>query len=289
MEHSFDIKIAERIGINAAIILKHLYFWVAKNTADEKHFHDGRYWTYSSVKAMCELFPYLSKKQISGALEKLESFGLVMVGNYNSTPYDRTRWFTITESGYELLNTKGNAREDERFDSNSQNENSISQKGKCNNNTIEYSTTDTLPDIKPYIENNKVLNTDVFNCEKPKVSHDDVQRITDAWNSLSDIGITPISRMSSSSQRYKWTTARLREHGIENVLKAIANVRNSSWLRSGKFNFSYDWFIRPNNFVKVLDGNYLDRDFNPKHKYEPEPDFMNPPETFEEPEGEWLN
>lgn len=131
------------------------------------------------------------------------------------------------------------------------------------------------------------INTNVFICENPKASHDEIQQILDAWNSLSDVGITSISRMSSSSQRYRWTVARLKEYGIDNVLKAIENVRNSSWLRSGKFNFSYDWFIRPNNFIKVLDGNYLDRD--KKKSSKPVPDFMNPPEIFDEPEGEWLN
>lgn len=156
MEHSFDIRVAERIGINAAIILKHLYFWISKNRANEKHFHDGRYWTYSSVKAMCELFPYLSKKQISGALEKLESFGLIMVGNYNSTPYDRTRWFSITDFGYELLNAKEEVRKNEKSDSNSPNENSFSQKGKCNNNySVDNTITDTLPNVETYNYNDE--------------------------------------------------------------------------------------------------------------------------------------
>jgi hypothetical protein len=111
----------------------------------------------------------------------------------------------------------------------------------------------------------------------------------EAWNSLSDIGITPISKMSNTSQRYKWTVARIKEYGSDKILEAIENVRHSSFLRSGKFNFSYDWFIRPNNFIKVLDGNYLDREYNPKHQNEPEPGFMIEPETFDEPDGEWMN
>ena len=111
---------------------------------------------------------------------------------------------------------------------------------------------------------NNSINTDVFICETPKGSHDVIQKILEAWNSLSDIGITPISKMSNTSQRYKWTVARIKEYGSDKILEAIENVRHSSFLRSGKFNFSYDWFIRPNNFIKVLDGNYLDKDIRSK-------------------------
>ena len=114
-------------------------------------------------------------------------------------------------------------------------------------------------------KDNNIINTNVFICEKPKASHDEIQTIVNAWNQLENIGITPISRMSASSQRYKWTKARLKEYGIDDVLKAIENVKHSSWLRnSGKLNFTYDWFIRPNNFIKVLDGNYLDKDYKQK-------------------------
>ena len=39
MEHSFDIDIAKEYGIECAIILKHLYFWIEKNKACDRHFH----------------------------------------------------------------------------------------------------------------------------------------------------------------------------------------------------------------------------------------------------------
>lgn len=66
MIHNFDINIAEKYGINAAIILQNMYYWIEKNRANEKHFHDGYYWTYNSLKAFEELFPYMSTKQKIG-------------------------------------------------------------------------------------------------------------------------------------------------------------------------------------------------------------------------------
>lgn len=102
MEHSFDIEIAQEFGIQCAIILKNIYFWIEKNKANEKHFHDGKYWTYNSIKAMTELFPYMSKNTINRALDKLESAGLIVTGNFNGVAYDRTKWYALTNVGYSI-------------------------------------------------------------------------------------------------------------------------------------------------------------------------------------------
>ena len=103
MIHSFDIDIAQAYGVNAAIILNNMYFWVEKNRANETNFHDGRYWTYNSVRAFSKLFPYLSARAISTAIKKLVDDGLVVTGNYNKSSYDRTLWYAITEKGYSIL------------------------------------------------------------------------------------------------------------------------------------------------------------------------------------------
>ena len=103
MEHSFDIDIAKEYGIECAIILKHLYFWIEKNKACDRHFHDGRYWTYSSRKAFMELFPYISDRKIRSVLDKLENEALVITGNFNKMQYDRTKWYALTDKAYSIM------------------------------------------------------------------------------------------------------------------------------------------------------------------------------------------
>lgn len=47
------------------------------------------------------------------------------------------------------------------------------------------------------------------------------------------------------------------------MLKAIDNINYSSFLRGqSKSNWiiTFDWLIRPNNFIKVLEGNYSDKE-----------------------------
>lgn len=87
----------------------------------------------------------------------------------------------------------------------------------------------------------------------------DVRRVVEAWNSL---GLQTIRKIQPDSQRGNMLRRRLRDYGIDEVLAAIENVRSSDFL-TGKNNtgwtITFDWFIKPNNFPKVLDGNYSNR------------------------------
>lgn len=101
--HRFNINVAKKLGIASAVILNNLYWWIDKNRANDKHFHDGYYWTYNSRKAFVEQFPYLTERQIEYALRKLIDGGYVITGNYNKASFDRTLWYAITKEGYSIL------------------------------------------------------------------------------------------------------------------------------------------------------------------------------------------
>ena len=103
MIHVFDVEIATEYGVNAAIILEHLNFWIAKNEANENNFHDGYYWTYNSIKAFNTLMPYLSERKIREAINKLSDDGIIITGNFNKSAYDRTMWYAITQKGKSIL------------------------------------------------------------------------------------------------------------------------------------------------------------------------------------------
>lgn len=103
--HVFDIRIAQRYGVNCAVILQNIWHWVQKNEANGTNFYDGTYWTYNSTKAFAVQFPYLSQKQIETALKKLREENIIKTGNYNVVKYDRTLWYAITEKGKCILLT----------------------------------------------------------------------------------------------------------------------------------------------------------------------------------------
>jgi hypothetical protein len=98
MNHSFNVEIAIKYGVQEAIIIENIYFWIQKNKANNKHFYDGEYWTYNSVKAFNVIFPYWTERQITKILKKAEDKKLIRTGNYNEKQYDRTKWYTLTET-----------------------------------------------------------------------------------------------------------------------------------------------------------------------------------------------
>lgn len=103
MYHHFDTDIATLYGINEAIILENIRFWVMHNEANETNFHDGRYWTFNSIRAFESLFPYMKLTAIRSALKSLEENGLIVTGNYNKSAYDRTKWYSLTDKAYALF------------------------------------------------------------------------------------------------------------------------------------------------------------------------------------------
>ena len=94
---------------------------------------------------------------------------------------------------------------------------------------------------------------------EPKQPHN-YQWVVDAWNSLKDQGIGTIKSIGRSGKRYTQLHARIKEYGKEQLLEAIENIRNSDFLcgRSGRdaWRITFDWFIYPTNFIKVLEGKY---------------------------------
>jgi len=59
--YSFKIEHAIKYGLDEAVILKNLAFWIEKNEANNKNFYEGKYWTYNSLEAFKKLFPFWSE------------------------------------------------------------------------------------------------------------------------------------------------------------------------------------------------------------------------------------
>ena len=129
------------------------------------------------------------------------------------------------------------------------------------NNSINVNNNDSNVDRNTQSREEKSREENIVS--KDTIRQTDVQRCVEAWNSLSDCGIKSISKMTSSSKRYQSLVARIKEYGIEDVLFAIDKIRDSKFLqgRTGSkraWVITFDWFVLPSNFPKVLEGNYDD-------------------------------
>lgn len=98
------------------------------------------------------------------------------------------------------------------------------------------------------------------NTNNSHVDDDFQTQILSVWNSL-DKNIPRIQTLNVNTQRYQMLKARINEHGLDTVIKTIKSINNSKFLKGyvSDFRITIDWFIKPNNFIKVLEGNYNDK------------------------------
>lgn len=128
--------------------------------------------------------------------------------------------------------------------------------------TNEWPTSDQRVTTKQEHKNIRIKE-DIDNIKdiirNPDGSHSDIQRVVDAWNELP---VTHITRVGSGTRRHRMLKARLGEYGVDAVIEAINLVSQSPFLlgRVSDFTVTFDWFIKPNNFIKVYEGNYSNRD-----------------------------
>ena len=96
--------LANEIGLNEAIVLQQINYWIEINKKTGKNYYDGKYWTYNSIKSLHEKnFKFLSVETVRRVFTKLEKSGFIITGNYNKDPRDKTKWYTINDKKLEEL------------------------------------------------------------------------------------------------------------------------------------------------------------------------------------------
>ena len=218
MEHSFDVMLAQKYGVNAAVLLKHFEFWIAKNKANGKNYFDGKYWTYNSRKAFAELFPYMNARQIDYAIKKLIDDGLIITGNYNKSTYDRTLWYAITKKGYCILQNC---------------EMEVTKLGNGFDNIVE-----PIPDI------NTDINTDL---KQDNIKENNIKEIIDYLN---EKALTAYKYQSASTQRH--IKARLSEGFTVDDFKKVIDHKVAEW---GNTDFAQ--YLRPETLFGTKFESYL--------------------------------
>ena len=109
------------------------------------------------------------------------------------------------------------------------------------NNAVTKSNTEIEKEIE--IEKDNNISKDIF-----------INKVVSEWNS---IGVSPIKLIRGTRQ--KMLNARIKEYSEEGVLQAINNIKHSDFLKGQNKNswvITIDWFLKPNNFIKVYEDNY---------------------------------
>lgn len=86
-------------GLDTAVFLDYIAHWLKLNAGNKlpRNYNEGRYWTYNTLEALHINFPGWSKDKIRGIVRKCIKNGLLIIGNFNKTKYDRTNWYTLSD------------------------------------------------------------------------------------------------------------------------------------------------------------------------------------------------
>ncbi|WP_336702525.1 conserved phage C-terminal domain-containing protein [Pantoea dispersa] len=85
--------LASRIGLNEAIVLQQICYWLEDTTAGVEH--DGKRWVYNSINAWNEQFPWWTAKTIQRTVSSLKNMGLIYVEQLKKRQHDQTNYYAI--------------------------------------------------------------------------------------------------------------------------------------------------------------------------------------------------
>lgn len=176
---------------------------------------------------------------------------------------------------YNLLRTDENAkRTDEiqkRTDETAKRPDAIKEKGHKRNNNIRKERiiegTDVPTSDKPDAglpspdtnSDDESESVDEEKTGKEKAVKESINwaNLVTNWNKITAGSFPPIT--SIENKRRQMAAARISEYGKDAFMQAIRRAVQSDFLRGQNargFILNFDWLIRPNNFPKVLEGNY---------------------------------
>lgn len=131
--------------------------------------------------------------------------------------------------------------------------------------STHFQLTSNSPQTHPNNKNNKNNNikdtkVSTSNEQAHSTQNDgiDYKNLIDYFNQKTN-GVFRKARYPISEKRKAMIRARIREHGKEAFAEMIHKAVNSNFLKGDNksgFVANFDWMIRPNNFQKIIEGNY---------------------------------
>lgn len=230
MNFHFDGAVAEMYGVDGAVFISRLQFWIEKNAANDRHYHEGRYWTYNSLRAMEKLFPFWSRRQIERIVKNLKDKGVLLTANYARDSYDRTLFYALDESKLPISPFGGDL---------SPNGDNLSPNGEMINEQL-----------KTHIREEE------DKANKPEISNKP-QQLADRYNAI----CTNLPRVVRLTDKRRRAVRLIHDKGYtpEQLDEAFRRAQASSFCAGQNdrhWKADFDWLLNENNLVKVLEGKY---------------------------------
>lgn len=259
MNHSFNVDIAKKFGIEEAVIVENIYFWISVNGAEDRNLHNGRYWTYNSQKGFASLFTYMTENVVRRALENLcngkkDENGeyiiepILVKDDFNENKMSKKKWYAFNDNGIELLRTL--------------------------NYDVTHLFSDKSPDLailpnghgnfaKSIADNNtnNKQKKEIYK-EKENRQENDTKTLMKSWNEIAaKIGLQKIvsikgKRKNKLENLYK--TCGTNQEELTKLIEALPYA--DDWVlgksKTMKWKIDFDWLINntSNWYVRALEG-----------------------------------
>lgn len=95
---TFYPNLAVVFGVNEAIVLQQIYFYmnVNRKKRSNRHYRDSKWWVYNSYQQWIdEHFPWLSLRGLQTVILGLEKQGVILTMQGVENPRDRRKWYSI--------------------------------------------------------------------------------------------------------------------------------------------------------------------------------------------------
>lgn len=188
----------------------------------------------------------ITSQKVRTALKKFEKLGIITIETTNKNTF----------VSIENWGKYQNVPDDYNKDCNNEVTNNTEKSNNQNNCNLTTNKKEKYKNDKYKNDKENISISNDIDCRTT------VQRIIIAWNELETCGIKNVSKITSGTKRYNSLLARIKEYSENDVYIAINNIRNSKFLQGHNKSgwvITFDWFIKPNNFIKVFEGNYNDR------------------------------
>ena len=245
-----DRELATVIGLNEAIILQQMQYWIKKS----EHNFDGKTWIYNSVSQWKKQFPFWSESTIDRTIRSLDKLGLLFIGNYNRDRRDRTKWYSINYS--QLDNIMKNA---------------FSQNDECNLSNCDnaISQVDPMQDVNltkplPKITTKITTNNNTSSCDdksKPeKTDVIDFDLVMDAYNDAVENRLPQIQKMTTARKNaVKKLLKELEQPTFQNLANYFYDfVDHAKPFYFGEndrgWRADFDYIVRITTYLKFIEG-----------------------------------
>lgn len=250
---NFYVDEATKYGVNEAVFLYNLRFWLIHNQASGINYKDGRYWTFNTRKAYSNIFPFFSARQIRTIVDNLFKAGILLKGNYNKEHYDNTNWYSINEDWTTEVLTdsdemqKTSCRLDEKV------QGTLDQKVQALDQKVQ-----PIPDI-----NNKYKQEQNINKGGEALSGPTPSEIVLAFNEI--VKETGIPRVEKLTDKRRDACNRITKKHFKTLeqwrhyFNLIACSRFLSGDNERGWTADIDFALTESKLVKVLEGVYRDK------------------------------